>query len=292
MFEKVTPFDTNNKERIYNLLVLKGEALIKGDLFAYKQGLVEVQGYSNFFSAISNQIDLLLVYFINDEISASLHNRGPITELRNELINEFYKDEDTLKLKYAENDLIDLFANRTDFIIGSSFFDFKVNTFSAFEYYIDELYEELISIESRSDKKEKELVKLIGRYNSESDLDKKKFALEKIKGMNFYISSAEKISYVLSKCEMEKNERAKIKEFLDYYRSQRNTVHNLGIHKGKPQAIVVKGIEINLEQDRPSFTSNHNSAIFACQRLMEIYELMLSRVRNIYIENIGVSLHL
>lgn len=30
MYEKVNSFDKNNKERIYNLLVLKGEALIKG----------------------------------------------------------------------------------------------------------------------------------------------------------------------------------------------------------------------------------------------------------------------
>lgn len=33
MYEKVNSFDTNIKERIYNLLVLKGEALIKGDFF-------------------------------------------------------------------------------------------------------------------------------------------------------------------------------------------------------------------------------------------------------------------
>lgn len=281
MYEKVNPFDKNNKERIYNLLVLKGEALIKGDLFARKQGLAEGMPYSNFFTAISNQIDLLLVYFINDEISASLHERGPMTELRDELINELYKNEDFKNLQYANNDLFDLFANRTDFIIGSSFLDFKVNTFSAFESYVDELYEELLSIEPRSNRKENELVKLIDKYNFESDLNKKKFALEKINGMNFYISSAEKISYVLSKCEMEKEEQIKVKEFLDYYRSQRNTVHNLGVHKGKPQAIVIGGIEINLEQDQPAFTSDHNSAIFACQRLMEIYELMLSRVREV-----------
>ncbi|HGF4933783.1 TPA: hypothetical protein ACF5BZ_001154 [Vibrio parahaemolyticus] len=140
---------------------------------------------------------------------------------------------------------------------------------------------ELISVSPRSNKKEKELVKLIERYNSESDLNKKNLTLEKIKGVNFHISSAEKTSYVLSKCEMDKEERIKAREFLDYYRSQRNTVHNLGIHKGKPQAIVVDGIEINLDKDRPSFTSDHNSATFACRRLMEIYEVILNRVRGV-----------
>ncbi|MCF7477083.1 hypothetical protein L3V32_10310 [Vibrio sp. J2-4] len=181
----------------------------------------------------------------------------------------------------GKKDFFVLFSNRTDFIIGSNFLDFKVNTFSAFEYHVDELYVELISVSPRSNKKEKELVKLIERYNSESDLNKKNLTLEKIKGVNFHISSAEKISYVLSKCEMDKEERIKAREFLDYYRSQRNTVHNLGIHKGKPQAIVVDGIEINLDKDRPSFTSDHNSATFACRRLMEIYEVMLNRVRGV-----------
>ncbi|EGR1122506.1 TPA: hypothetical protein ACPVXQ_004607 [Vibrio parahaemolyticus] len=283
MYEKVNAFDTNNKERIYNLLVLKGEALIKGHFLAYKQGMVEGQGYSNFFTAISNQIDLLLVYFINDEISASLHERGPINELRDELIDEFYKDEDYKRLELAKNDLFDLFSKRTDFIIGSNFLDFKVNTFSVFECYVDELYEELITISPRSNKKEEELVKLIERYSSESDLEKKRLTLEKIKGVNFYVSSAEKINYVLSKCDMEKEELAKAREFLNYYRSQRNTVHNLGIHKGKSQTIVVDGIKINLEQDLPSFTNNHNSATFACRQLMKIYEVMLSRVRGVIV---------
>ena len=281
MYEKVNSFDTNNKERIYNLLVLKGDALIKGHFLARKQGMVEGQEYSNFFTAISNQIDLLLAYFINDEISASLHERGPINELRDELIDEFYKDEDCTRLEWAEKDLVDLFSKRTDFIIGSNFLDFKVSTFSVFECYVDELYEELITVSPRSNKKEEELVKLIERYSSESDLERKRLTLEKIKGVNFYISSAEKINYVLSKCDMEKGELAKAREFLNYYRSHRNTVHNLGIHKGKSQAIVVDGININLDQDLPSFTNNHNSATFACRQLMDIYKVMLSRVRGV-----------
>ena len=281
MFEKVNTFDKNNKERIYNLLVLKGEALIKGNLLALNLGVVEGAKHSNFFTAISDQIDLLIVYFINDEISASLHERGPLKELMCELIDEFHKDEDFKRLERANKDLFDLFVNKTDFIIGSSLFDFKVNTFSTFEHFVDELYQELIVAEPRSNKKENQLIQLIGNYNLESDIDKKKVALEKIKKVNFYISSAEKISYVLSKCEMGEEDLTKAREFLDFYRSQRNTVHNLGVHKGKSQSIVVDGIEIKLDEGSPSFTSNHNSSTFACRKLMEIYEVMLSRVRRV-----------
>lgn len=281
MYEKVNSFDKNNKERIYNLLVLKGEALIKGHFLALKQGACEGQNYSNFFTTISNQIDLLLVYFINDEISASLHERGPLSALRDELIADFYKDEDFKKLEFAKQDLFELFSARTDFIIGSNFLDFKVNTFSTFEHYVDELYQELIQVEPRSNKKEIELVKLIEKYSSEKDEEKKKGMLEKIKGVSFYVSSAEKISYVFSKCKMEKQERSELRAFLDYYRSQRNTVHNLGIHKGQSKSIEVDGIEIKLDENNPSYTENHNSAIFACRKLMDIYEIMLLAVRGI-----------
>ncbi|UKA08003.1 hypothetical protein IHC92_15950 [Photobacterium damselae subsp. damselae] len=281
MYEKVNSFDKNNKERIYNLLVLKGEALIKGYLLALKQGVCQGQNYSNFFTTMSNQIDLLLVYFINDEISASLHERGPLSALRDELIADFYKDEDFKRLEVAKQDLFQLFGARTDFIIGSNFLDFKVNTFSTFEFYVDELYEELTQIEPRSNKKEIELVKLIEKYSSEQDEEKKKGTLEKIKRVSFYVSSAEKISYVLSKCKMDKQERSELKTFLDYYRSQRNTVHNLGIHKGKSKSIEVDGIEIKLDENKPSYTENHNSAIFACRKLMDIYTIMLVNVRGI-----------
>ncbi len=283
MYEKVNPFDKNNKERIYNLLVLKGEALIKGHFLALKQGACEDQTYSNFFTAMSNQIDLLLVYFINDEISASLHERGPLSELRDELIADFYKEEDFKRLEIAKQDLFELFGERTDFIVGSNFLDFTVNTFSTFEHYVDELYEELTQIEPRSNKKEIELVKLIEKYSSETEKEKKKCTLEKIKGVSFYISSAEKISYVFSKCKIDKLKRSELREFLDHYRSQRNTVHNLGIHKGKSNAIEVDDIEIKLDESKPSFTENYNSAIFACRKLMETYEIMLKTVRGVVV---------
>lgn len=278
MYEKLNAFDKNNKKLIYNLLVLKGEALIKGQFLAYRQGVKDGEKHSNFFTTMSNQIDPLLIYFINDEISASLHERGPLIELRDELINELYKEEDYKRLEYAKEDLFDLFVNRTDFIIGSNFLDFKVNTFSVFESYVDALYEELISKIPRSNKKEDELVKLVETYGKEKKPDKKKTILAKIKNINFYVSSAEKINYVLSRCEIEKEELTKKRLFLDYYRSQRNTVHNLGVNKGRSQSIVVEEIEIKLDEGSPSYTADRNSAIHACRELMDIYEVMLLRV--------------
>jgi hypothetical protein len=278
MYDKATHFDKKNKEIIYNLLVIKGEALIKGQFLALKLGVSVGEIHSNFFTLIADQIDPLLVYFINDEITASLHERGPLTELQDEILNEYSKEEDFKPLEFAKEDLFYLFNNKTYFIIGSSFLDFKINTFSAFECYVVKLYENLISVTPRSNKNECKLIKLIEKYCNEVDADKKADSLSKIKDINFYISSAEKISYVLSKCKLEKSQLDDINKFIDYYRSQRNTVHNMGIHKGVSKSVTVEGIEINLEQDKPSYTSNHNSAIYACRKLMSIYEIMLENI--------------
>lgn len=267
-------FDENNKERIYNLLVLKGEALLKGQFLALRQGKACGELHSNFFTAISDQIDPLLIYLINDEITASLLERGPLTKLIEEVKNSHYSDEHFKRLQYAEDDLQDLFANRTDFIIGSNLLDFKVSTFSSFEKHVEELYERLLLRKPRSDKKEKKLIELICKYSESSDGDKKASILEQIKKITFYVSSAEKIDYVLSKSGIQKDRLDEVRIFLNLYRNQRNTIHNLGVHKGKSQSLIINGIEITLENGKPSYTENHNSAIFACHELMDIYELM------------------
>jgi len=278
MYEQITSFDKNNKERIYNLLVLKGEALLKGNTLRLKQGIKDGEECSNFFTAISDQIDIIIIYFINDEISASLHERGPLIKLLDELIIEHSKNEDLEKLKISKNDLPNLFSNKTDFVIGSSFLDFKVNTFSAFELYVSDIYEELILKNPRSNKKEQKLIKLIEKYAKAECDDKKSSLLKQIKNISFYISSSEKIDYVLSRCKGMEVQINEIREFVSFYRNQRNTVHNLGINKGKSQSVTVDGIEINMEKNKPSYTSSHNSAIFACRKLMNIYEKMLISV--------------
>ncbi len=275
MYKQVNSFDTNNKKRIYNLLTLKGETLIKGDLLALNRGLKYNEQFSNFFTEISTQIDILLIYFINDEISASLHDRANLSLLIEELTTDYYIDEDFKILEVAKEDLKDLFANRTNFIIGSNFFDFTVNTYSVFEYNMSILYENLILKYPRSNKKEKKLIELIKKYTKNENSEEKQVLLEKIKKINFYISSSEKIEYVLSKSLKTKDELKKIKEFIIFYRNQRNTIHNLGINKGKSESLIVNDIKMQMETEKPLFTENYNSVIYACRELVSIYESIL-----------------
>ncbi|MGW8304700.1 MAG: hypothetical protein ACWGIK_02600 [Achromobacter pulmonis] len=274
MYSKTSEFDKNNKERIYNLLVLKGEALLKGHFLSTHQDIKAGEFYSNFFTTISDQVDPLLIYFINDEISASLLERGPLRDLIEEVKNENYRDEHFKRLQYAESDLQDLFSKRTDFIISSNLLDFKVNTFSAFEKSIDELYEKLLLSNPRSDKKEKKLIELIRKYSESDNKEEKTSLLNSIKKISFYVSGSEKIEYVLSKSGMQNNEADDARTFLKFYRNQRNTIHNLGIHKGENQSVDVNHIEITLKSGGPSYTANYNSEIFACHKLMDIYESM------------------
>jgi hypothetical protein len=139
---------------------------------------------------------------------------------------------------------------------------------------VEILYEKLLLNKPRSNKKEKKLIELIGKYSESGDDEEKLSILEKIKRISFYVSSSEKIEYVLSKSGIQKKEADEAHTFLNFYRIQRNTIHNLGIHTGESQAVIVNDIEIALENGKPGYTENHNSAIFACHKLMDIYESM------------------
>jgi hypothetical protein len=270
MFDKIIDYDKNSKNRIYNLLVLKGESLIKANSLAISQGIKE-EGYSNFYSAISDQIDLLLSYYINDEITASLKDRGGLVELIEEAINDHYEQEHYKRLEFAKVDLENLFKWKTDFLVSSSLLDFKVSTYSAFEFYVEKLYDKLILIYPRSNKEE-DLISLIKNHPPNSSDEKIHDLVNEIKKISFYVSGSEKINYAISKSKLSKEEKKEAREFVSFYGSQRNTIHNLGIHKGKSKSMTVEGIDITLNEGHASFTDNHNSTFFACRKLMDIYE--------------------
>ncbi|MDH1379648.1 hypothetical protein N5J07_09325 [Comamonas aquatica] len=270
MFDIIIDYDKNSKNRIYNLLVLKGESLIKANSLAISQGIKE-EGYSNFYSVISDQIDLLLSYYINDEITASLRDRGGLEGLIEEAINDYYEEEHYKRIEFAKGDLKNLFKWKTDFLVSSSLLDFKVSTYSAFEFYVEKLYEKLILIHPRSNKEEV-LISLIKNHPPNSSDEKIHDLVNKIKKISFYVSGSEKINYVISKSKLSKEEKKEAREFVSFYGSQRNTIHNLGIHKGESKSMTVEGIDITLNEGHACFTDNHNSTFFACRKLMDIYE--------------------
>lgn len=263
--------DKNSNKRIYNFLVLKGECLINADFFEYRKGHAQGDLYSNFYSAMSDQVDSILTYLINEEISASLPNRGPLTEILDQSIKDNYEEKHFKRLEIAKADLPDIFSNKTDFITGSSFLDFKVGTYSVFEKYMGLLYD-AIAPKDRDARKEKELVKYISLYSSCTDEEKKSSILKKIKNINFYLSGSEKIEYVLSKCRDSGLDIVETRHFLGFYRKQRNTMHNLGVNMGEADSTTIEGIEISLGKHSPSYTSDRNALIYAAKKLLRIYK--------------------
>ncbi|MFZ2726352.1 MAG: hypothetical protein WAX77_08890 [Methylococcaceae bacterium] len=162
IYIKQNEFDKNNKERIYNLMVFKGRCLsYSNDLMSnYMQFSPIIKG-SNFYNSISCIIDLLLFFFINDEISACLKGRGPMNDLFTEILIGNYKKEDEKFLANAHRDIQDLFQWRTDFVIGSNFLDFTVSTFSAFEYWVSKIYDKLKSESTKDSSKVERLKKIL-----------------------------------------------------------------------------------------------------------------------------------
>ncbi|MFZ2726351.1 MAG: hypothetical protein WAX77_08885 [Methylococcaceae bacterium] len=72
---------------------------------------------------------------------------------------------------------------------------------------------------------------------------------------------------------------SKDKETINFYRSYRNTIHNLGINKQKHSSSqVVKGIQISLNANEASYTENHNAGIFLCEELVEIYSAIINNL--------------
>jgi hypothetical protein len=280
-------YDMNNGKRIYNLMVLKGKCL----KYSHELMLESCSRFdfpseflgSNFFIAMSDAIDNLLFFFLNDEVSASLENRGPLGDILDCSINEHRAVGDFEYILYSYKDIQELFNNRTDFIIGSYFLDFTVSSFSVFEKWVCKAYEEVRKRKPSKSGKVKNLKKLLNQYNNtnESQESEREEILQKImNSCSTYVSSAEKIDFVISMLS-EHYSRCKVRdrEIIKMYRSKRNTIHNLGIHDHESlEPINIRGIDIMLLQGNPSYTEDYNSNIYICDELVEIYKAMIDNL--------------
>jgi hypothetical protein len=280
-------YDMNNSKRIYNLMILKGKCLqYHNDLMlesCARFNLPSQFACSSFYSSMSDVIDVLLFFFLNDEVSASLPNRGPLGDILACAIDEHGEAVDGLFLQHACQDVQELFKNRTDFIIGSYFLDFTVSSFSVFENSICKVYEEVRERKPSKNGKVKALKKLLNKYKKmdEPKEDEINEIIHKImKGCSSYVSSAEKFDFVISMLD-ENYARSKKndKETINMYRSKRNTIHNLGVHKHESLIpISIRSADILLEKGKPSYTEDYNSNIYICDELVEIYKSIVDNL--------------
>ena len=278
-------YDMNNSKRIYNLIVLKGKCLrYNNEQMQLVYSLFDPPAFflsNNFFSNMSDAIDSLLFFFLNDEVSESLHNRGPLGDIMASAVESHGEEIDLPSIRLAVPDIEELFRERTDFMLGSNFLDFTVSTFSVFEKWISNIYEELRERKLSKNKKAKKVKKLIRKYNASDDLGKEQVVREIMENCSSYVSGSEKIEFSMSMLTDEyKRDINRDKAIVKLYRSQRNTIHNLGVHNHKSVApISINNIELSLEEGLPYFTEDFNSNIYICDELVEIYRAMIENLK-------------
>lgn len=275
-------YSTNSAERIYNITVLKGKCL------SYNQELLaticdrfdlppEFAG-STFFTAMSDVLDVLLFIFLNEEVSASLENRGPLGDILAESIERNYVESDHRYISYHD-DIQHLFSSRTNFVIGSCFLDFTVSSFSVFEKWVCAAYEEVRQRKKSSNKKITKLQKLIDTYNKTSvSSPERELVLKSIMdNCGSYISGFEKINFTMSMVgsNYSRKKRQDL-ETIEMYSRMRNTIHNLGVHiHKKSYAMNTNNCNAKLEFGKAYFTDNYNQNIHLCNELVEIYKAMI-----------------
>lgn len=271
---------------IYSLLKLKARCLGEHRDLIYAMEEVyncEIDSASSFFSNLSDQIDPLLVYFLNEEYSKKRSYKECLEPIIFNAIKENHQGHDfslELNLKAARTDTEDVFENRMNFITSSNFLDFTVSSYSVFEKWMGKIYEALRTSEPSSGRKKLHMEKLVQQYGKAKDQEARDKILGKMMG-NFsaYVSSSEMIQFVLARTNKEyPRDKDRDRKVIEFYGARRNTIHNLGTHTRKTiQPITIDETTIKLEHLRAAFTTDFNTLIDHCDELFHIYcEVMIN----------------
>lgn len=284
---KKDAFDRNSLDRIYNLLAVKGNCHKYHDELinlVSKDGRFDATApCATFYSAMSDVIDIFIVSFLNEEVSASREDREPLRDII-ENIKHMYKTTDNeFYLALAIRDCVDLFSNRIDFYISSSFIDFSVNTYSAFESWVCNLYSNLKQERGPSGRKEKEVERIIRRNIESNQVESaaiEKTAKEITERLLSYLPSAAQIDFIMSSIETKYGRNFKHdKKAIDFCRAMRNSIHNLGIHRGKSSQHEGKeGTSILLSNEQPVYSEKYVENIKLCDNLLDIYGAIISAI--------------
>ncbi|BEE01313.1 hypothetical protein VAWG001_29270 [Aeromonas dhakensis] len=144
-------FDTNNLDRLKAIISLKKRCLL------YQ----EMSFSRNFFTDLSQEIDIVLSSIINDEISNASHRPG-IKSILNEIItcNPYY---DFIENEHCNmpndslfRDIQTTFVKKADEMVYGYLFRFYIAAFSVFEFWACRAYDTIIKThKSKNSKKNK-----------------------------------------------------------------------------------------------------------------------------------------
>jgi len=270
-YRQVQEFDRNQKDRILTLLQLKTKCLVQDD--ALRTAFDFRSPSSSFFTAIAGAVDCLLFAQINEEATACLEDGGPIGELLASIFNDAHEKQIPLESVIpAMQDMESLFHDRGDFVLGSIYLDFIVSTYSAFEMYMELIYDELRLVYPSSGRRLKLLRSLIAKYNKAQD-ENKGDILGCIAKVSDYVSGREKIEFVLSKLPKEsQRDRTKDLTTVRFYSNTRNSIHKLGLSSSRDNFLYsLDGRELSHDSGAPLLTEDRSDVVRLCRELVDIY---------------------
>lgn len=270
--------DANNLDRLKALISLKSRCLYWAEFCKYTSK-------STFFSDFNDEVNIPLIYILNDEFT-NISGRDEINLLIRKCAdnNEYFDFLEINNCNYdhelVHKDLQDVYVWGTDNQNHMVITRFIVNAFSVFEFWVCKAYDVIkSSYESKNSKIKKlelQLKKYIESYNS-NDIDSLEFVKNEIfTKTNSYVSSREKIDFVLSKIDFvnlkDEWKRDKAKELVSFLFNFRNTIHNVMVNKsGKDFKIEINGATVEILNGRSPNYENYSKFIHSMHLLVDMY---------------------
>ncbi|WP_332401737.1 hypothetical protein [Vibrio metschnikovii] len=270
--------DKNNLDRLKALFSLKSRCLYWAK---FNKNFVK----SNFFADLNDEINMPLIYLLNDEFT-NISGRDDIVGLIDKCgeNNEYF---DFLEIKNPDydhklihKDLIDIYVWGTDNQIHMVLTRFFINAFSAFEFWMCKSYD---IIKSRHKSKglklkklECQLKKYVELYNSGDVINLDSLKDEIFSKTNSYVSSREKVDFVISKIDFvnlkDKEKLEKAKELVSFLFAFRNTIHNVMVNKsGKDYKIEINDTKVELLNNFSPNFENYAKFIHSLHLLIDLY---------------------
>lgn len=275
-------FDGNNLERIFRLLLLQEKCLTyHEEMLAKFASEIGARETTNFYMHIYDITSVPLVFLLNDEITASLKDRGTLPQLIDKIKEKIIDGE---PLRRSLHGLEDIFRWQADHLIGSSFLDFIVNVYSAFEQWLSKVYEFIAEKDIVSERRRR-LEALVLDYcaiqkdDDRESVNKKKELLTKMmERCQPNIQGSNKIDLVIKKIkgieycrDIEADAR-----LISFFRTKRNTVHNGGYnYHGREKKFEIEGEILYIKSDSACYDTNWCATIRLCFELVEIYHSMI-----------------
>lgn len=246
--------------------------------------------YRSFYSDFRDVCDLPLFFLINEEIS-NAHGRDHLPKIikqafKSKSFTTYFQDEEKpQREEHQYKDIIELLKYRYNGIVGSAMLDFTVSSFSVFDRWINVLYEKACSnhkekiINSRVEKISVQLKKYkqSSEEHSAEEISKKILSIP-----GKFISLPDKINGIYELIDKKSYVRdfRKDIDIIDFLSKKRNTVHNLGEHRGQNQTITVDEIDHELSTGKPAHSASWLNSLELIGHLLKIYTELLSSIPN------------